>query len=318
MKTLDTPRTGKPGPKVFYRSPFRQCCRELVIPSDAPSNAKARMRAIFSSSSRGWSLRLTEEQRERWIAATLNVPSHPSLTQYSHLSGQQLEIKINSTLQCIGKPPVLEPPDPVVFAPSPVIALDIVNDPEAGVRLLLSVGTVTEDIMVFGQPPCSAGRMKHRRVYYLCLLGPATNGQVDFTDLYTAKFGAPRPGQKVFIVTCQTRNGWKAQDHVFSAIVPPPLLKGKQQGNEEKKEKQPAATAKPEASAAPAESASSLSHVVYKRSTPDAQEVHKHEIGVHPVSIPSTPLVRNLRMALQRLGVLGMFRARVEGGAIGF
>ena len=69
--------------------------------------------------------------------------------------------------------------------------------------------------MVFGQPPCSAGRMKPRRAYYLGLVGPATNGQADITDLYTAKFGPLPPGKKVFIVTCQTKNGWKAQDHVF-------------------------------------------------------------------------------------------------------
>lgn len=66
--------------------------------------------------------------------------------------------------------------------------------------------------MVFGQPPCGAGRMKRRRVYYLGLLGPATNGQCNITELYTAWFSQPRPGQKVFIVTCQQKNGWKAQE----------------------------------------------------------------------------------------------------------
>ena len=59
-------------------------------------------------------------------------------------------------------------------------------------------------------------------MYYLGLAGPATDGQCDITDLYTARFGQPRPGQKVFIVTCQTRNGWKARPSVFSVVVPPP------------------------------------------------------------------------------------------------
>ena len=80
--------------------------------------------------------------------------------------------------------------------------------------------------MLFGQAPCSAGRMKHRRVNYLGLLGPATNGQCDITAPYTARFGQPRPGQKVFVVTCQQKNGWKAQDHVASAIVPPKPIAG--------------------------------------------------------------------------------------------
>ena len=136
---------------------------------------------------------------------------------------KELCVKINSTLRCIGQLPTDEPPAPVVFSPNPVGGLAIVNDPESGVRLRLNVGTLSEDIMVFGQPACSAGRMKRRRVYYLGLAGPATNGQCDITALYTARFGQPRPGQKVFIVTCQTRNGWKARPSVFSAVVPPPV-----------------------------------------------------------------------------------------------
>ncbi len=109
-----------------------------------------------------------------------------------------------------------------MFSPNPTPQVDIVNAPEAGVRLWLSVGTVTEDIMVFGRPPCSAGRMKHRRVYYLGLLGLATDGQCAITAFHTARFGPPVPGQKAFIVTSQTKNGWKGQEWVHSAIVPPP------------------------------------------------------------------------------------------------
>jgi hypothetical protein len=45
----------------------------------------------------------------------------------------------------------------------------------------------------------------------------------------------PRAGQKVFIVTCQHKNGWKAQDHVTSAIAPPKPLPGEQQRSKETK-----------------------------------------------------------------------------------
>ena len=107
----------------------------------------------------------------------------------------------------MGQAPVNEPPALVVFAPNPTGELVAVNDEGGGVRLLLNVGPAAEDIMLFGQAPCSAGRMKHRRVCYLGLLGPATNGQCDITAPYTARFGQPSPGQKIFIVTCQMKNG---------------------------------------------------------------------------------------------------------------
>jgi hypothetical protein len=64
-----------------------------------------------------------------------------------------------------------------MFTPNPVGDLFIVNDEGSGVRLLRTVVPAAEDIMLFGQAPCSAGRMKHRRVCCLGLLAPATNGQ---------------------------------------------------------------------------------------------------------------------------------------------
>ena len=212
MKLLATPRTGSLGRETFYQSPFGLCARERTSPRDKPSNRKEAARSHFGVSSREWGVKLTEVQRERWNTAALNVPSQPWMGQYSHLSGQQFCVQVNSTLRCIGQAPVTEPPAPVVFSPNPVAELDIVNDAESGMRLLLNVGTVSEDIMVFGQPPCSAGRMKHRRVYYLGLLGPATGGQCDITALYTARFGQPVPGRRSSSSPARQRAAGKARN----------------------------------------------------------------------------------------------------------
>jgi len=74
--------------------------------------------------------------------------------------------------------------------------------------------------MVFGQAPCSAGRNKRRNVAYLGLLPPPTDGVSDITDIYIARYGAPKPGTKVFIVTRQQQNGWEGPLKETSDIVP--------------------------------------------------------------------------------------------------
>jgi len=318
MKVIDTPRSGKIGTQVAYPSPYGQCFHTYVVPRNPQSDAQIRMRIIFGSSSSGWGFNLTEPQRQRWGLAALNVPSHPSLGQYSHLSGQQFCVKINSTLRCVGQPPVDEPPAPVVFAPSPVGQLNIVNDPETGVRLLLDVGTVTEDIMLFGQAPCSRGRMKHRRVCYLGLVGPATNGQCDVTAPYTARFGPPRPGQKIFLVTCQEKNGWKAQDQVTSAIVPSAPLPGDPPANEPHPVEPAAAKQSPAPPQALITASSPLPRLMYKGSTPDAPRMHSGSEREHPVSIPCTPLVHGAQVALGRLaGLLDVaLRRLISTGAL--
>ena len=74
--------------------------------------------------------------------------------------------------------------------------------------------------MVFGQAPCSAGRMKRRNVSYLGLLPTPEGGVSDIPELYVARYGEPKPGEKVFIVTRQQKNGWEGEDKVTSEIVP--------------------------------------------------------------------------------------------------
>ena len=136
------------------------------------------------------------------------------------LTGQQLFQGINSARARLGLDMLLTPPAPVVFGPNPVGQLIIING-EGGVRLLLNVtASVAEDIMVFGQAPCSAGRTKRRNVSYLGLLAAPQAGLSDITALYVARFGEPLVGQRVFIVTRQQKDGWEADDHQTSEIVP--------------------------------------------------------------------------------------------------
>jgi hypothetical protein len=97
----------------------------------------------------------------------------------------------------------------------------VIENGADGVRLYLTVsGELNEDIMVFGQEPCSRGRYKRRNVSYLGLLPPPIAGRSEITRQYKARFGEPRPGQKVFLVTCQEEDGWKGLDLETSATVP--------------------------------------------------------------------------------------------------
>jgi hypothetical protein len=221
MKAIETPRSGKIGDKVAYVSPYGQCYHAYVVPRDPKTQARTHVRVSFGVSSQRWRDGLTEDQRLLWVKAAQIVPSHPSLGEYAHLSGQLLWVKIDNTLRLIGRQPVLEPPAPVIFGPQPVADLVAITDEAGTARLMLNVTAATEDVMVFGQAPCSRGRMKPRRLYYLGLFRPANTGQYDITPIYTARFVAPSPGEKVFVLTCQHQNGWKGPEHLTSAILQP-------------------------------------------------------------------------------------------------
>ncbi len=222
MKILDIPRSGKCGLTVAFQSRYGLCLRQYVPQKGTLTPAREHVCEVFGNYSRKWGGKLSEEQRERWTLAGAQVMSHPRLAQKGPLTGQQLWQAISTVRATVGLSETLEVPIRPVFSTSNVGRLVIENGAD-GARLFLPVsGELNEDIMVFGQAPCSRGRYKRRNVSYLGLLPPPIGGLSEITHLYTAKFGEPRPGQKIFIVTCQEKDGWKGFDLETSATVPEP------------------------------------------------------------------------------------------------
>src|SRR5664279_977129 len=220
MKILDTPRSGKCGQTVAFQSRFGLCLRQYVPQKAALTPARQRVCAVFGNNSRKWTARLNAEQHDRWVLAGAQVMSHPRLGQKGPLTGQQFWQAISTVRAIVGLSETLEVPARPVFSQNKVGRLMIENGAD-GVRLYLVVsGELNEDIMVFGQGPCSRGRYKRRNVSYLGLLPPPIGGRSEITRQYKARFGEPRPGQKVFIVTCQEKDGWKGLDVETSATVP--------------------------------------------------------------------------------------------------
>jgi hypothetical protein len=96
--------------------------------------------------------------------------SHPRLAQKGPLTGQQFWQAISTVRAIVGLPETLEVPARPVFSRSNVGRLVTENGAD-GVRLYVVVsGELNEDIMVFGQEPCSQGRYKRRNVSYLGLV----------------------------------------------------------------------------------------------------------------------------------------------------
>ena len=220
MKILDTPRSGKCGLTVAFQSRFGLCLRQHVPQKAALTPARQHVCAVFGNNSRKWSAKLSEEQRDRWILAGAQVMSHPRLAQKGPLTGQQFWQAISTVGPSWASRKPWRSPLARCFLRVTWGRLVIENGAD-GVRLYLAVsGELNEDIMVFGQEPCSRGRYKRRNVSYLGLLPPPIGGRSEITRLYKAKFGEPRPGQKVFLVTCQEKDGWKGLDQETSATVP--------------------------------------------------------------------------------------------------
>jgi hypothetical protein len=224
MIIVDIPKSGRSGDYVFYMRRKTLCRRRYVIPRNVRTAARRRTRGAFGAIAKAWGERLTEEQRQAWIDSGAKIESHPRLWQSGPLRGEMHFEGINCARARIGREILIWPPERVVFGPNPVKGLSL-SSVNGRIRLRLRVsGPVAEDIMVFGQAACSAGRKKWRHGAYLGLLPAPQAGESDITDLYVQKYGQPKPGSKVFIRTRQQKDGWEGRDHDLTEVVPAPLL----------------------------------------------------------------------------------------------
>jgi hypothetical protein len=219
MKILDIPQSGKRGLNVSLGSPFGQVSRTLAIPANPRTASQMGVRAILGRVAASWRA-LQEVQRAAWIAAAKETKSNSRLGQSGALSGFQLFAKINCTLAQFGQDTVTAPPASPQFPELAPASLSITNT--AGV-IALKLACPTDpqgNTIVRGSAPISQGRENCRDVRVLGLCPAPVQGSADITGIYTARYGVPPVGKKVFIQVNQVVDGWEDLPVTFSAIVP--------------------------------------------------------------------------------------------------
>jgi hypothetical protein len=154
------------------------------------------------------------------MAAAKEAKSNSRLGQSGTLSGFLLFTKINCTLAQFGQAQVDAPPEHPLFPDLAAQNLVITNT--AGViALRLTCPTDPgENPIVRGSAPVSQGRGSNASFRVLGMCPPPVAGSADITGLYTARYGVPPAGKKVFVRVNQFVDGWEDLPVTFSAIVP--------------------------------------------------------------------------------------------------
>jgi hypothetical protein len=219
MKILDIPQSGKRGLTVSQGGRNGQISCALVIPANPQTDAQMRVRNALANAAIQWSA-LSQAQRDAWTAAAKQRQSKARLGQSGPLTGIQLYTKVNCSLRVIGKSAVLVPPATPAFPVLPVTGLTITNPGGAVALKLTTTDAPADGTMLRGAPPCSQGRNVSPETVYLGILDSPADGAVDITAAYTAKYGTPPVGKKVFVQVNQNVDGWEDIPRRFWAIVP--------------------------------------------------------------------------------------------------
>ena len=219
MKILDIPQSGKRGLYVSQGGRYGQISRAWVIPSNPRTASQMGVRRALGNVAARWRT-LTEDQRNAWRASARAKNTVPRLGQSGRLTGAQLFTKINCSLATLGADQVVAPPSFPQFPENPVGGLVITN--AAGV-ITLKLGcsnAPANNTTVRGAAPCSQGLGYCDDYRVLGVLPAPVQGSCDITNLYSARYGSPAVGTKVFVRVNQNVNGWEDMPVEASAIVP--------------------------------------------------------------------------------------------------
>jgi len=198
---------------------FGQISRALVIPGNPRTEGQLNRRQVLGTMAHNWRT-ITEAQRLAWNEAGKAVRSDSRLGQSGPLSGFLLFVKVNCNLQIVGEPAVNTPPAVPAFESNVVNGLELTNPGGVVAIKLTCSGSSDAFNLVWATPPKSAGRFRPKDYYYLGELPEVASGKANITALYTAKFGAPAAGQKVFVRSKQVLDGYDDLPHQWSGIVP--------------------------------------------------------------------------------------------------
>jgi hypothetical protein len=219
MKILDVPQSGKRGLNVSQAGQFGQISRTLAIPENPRTAAQMTVRDNLSRVASKWR-KLTETQRVEWMEAATAVKSTSRLGQNGNLSGFQLFAKINCTLAQFDQPQVDTPPVRPEFPDLAPQNLVITNTGGVVALKLTCPTDPGDNTIVRGSKPVSQGIevCKDFRILGPCPAPVA--GASDITGLYTARYGVPKGGTKVYVQVNQVVDGWESLPKTYSAIVP--------------------------------------------------------------------------------------------------
>ena len=198
---------------------YGQVSRILATPANPETPAQMTIRRILRKVSARWRA-LQQTQRTAWIGAAQNVKTHSRLGQNGPLTGAQLFNKINCTLALFGQDQVDAPPPIPQFADLAPQNLVITNTAGVVALKLTCPTDPGSNTIVRASAPLSQGRQSWSDFRVLGTCPAPVQGSANITSLYTARYGVPPVGKKVYVQVNQFVNGWESLPVSFWGIVP--------------------------------------------------------------------------------------------------
>ena len=217
MKVLMPPQSGSVSGQTASRNRFGQYLRTRAIPVNPTSAAQGTVRARLAANSAAWRL-LTSAQRAGWSDLGLSMVRSDSLGQSYSLQGNQAYASVNNNRLLSGLAVVADAP--AIATPMSLTTVTItLTAASLSIAYTATPLAAATYLAVFASPQRSAGRNFEGDFRFVKLSAAAAVSPIVALTEYTAKFGVPVVGNRIFFSLVTITLGFESGPFITSALV---------------------------------------------------------------------------------------------------
>lgn len=217
MKILDVPQSGSQAGTVSSRNRYGQYRRTRATPVNPNSTAQGLVRARMSANSAAWRA-LTSAQRAGWTDLGNSMIRTDSLGQSYTLTGLQAFCSVNNNLDAMGSASLSDAPG--VTTPSALLTATItLTAASFSIAYTPTPLPAGAKLFVFASPQRSAGRSYEGDLRLIFTSAAAAASPANVLSAYTAKFGVPVLGNRIFVSLVVVVGGFESGPLMTSAVV---------------------------------------------------------------------------------------------------
>lgn len=217
MKILIAPESGSLQGETASRNRYGQYRRSRATPVNPNSTAQGAVRGRMSVNAAAWR-DLTDAQRAGWESLGLQLVRTDSLGQSYALNGFGAYCSVNNNNLAAGNAAVSDAP--ALVSPSTVatatITLTAIAFSVAYTPTPLAAG---QRLFVYCSPQRNAGRSFEGDLRLIHVSAAAAASPANILAAYTARFGVPVVGNKIFLSLHVYEAGFRSGPLLTSAVV---------------------------------------------------------------------------------------------------
>ncbi len=217
MKKLDVPQSGSQASTTASRNRYGQYNRTRATPVNPNTTAQGVVRARMAANAAAWRA-LTDAQRAGWGDLGASISRTDSLGQSYTLNGFSTYCSVNNNNVAAGNVTVSDAPA-LVTPPALLSATITLTSASFSVAYTVTPLSAGSRLFLFVSPQRSAGRKFNGDYRLLAVSAAAAASPYNALAAYTAKFGVPVTGNRIFLSLQVYNSGFLSGPLVTSQVV---------------------------------------------------------------------------------------------------